>query len=64
MTLSIKKENYLYILRKSKYGGGIPIKIERNCNQNNNCNEIVNGHLYLRTKNFYILYDYQNDKIF
>ena len=44
-------------LRGVKFGGGIPVQIERNCHDNPNCQRIIDSHLYLRTSKFFILYD-------
>jgi hypothetical protein len=64
ISFSVEKDNYMSFLRKTKYGGGILVSVEINCNDNINCKSQFDSNLLLRTSEALMFYDLNTKEIF
>lgn len=57
------ESNLTYFLRLTKYGGGVPTVIERDCKNNVDCIQYESGALFLITEDYYMLYKDESNEL-
>ena len=58
-----KPDNIALLLRVIKYGSGISIAIERECIDQKNCDNLIQGNLFIMTKEVAIVYQQQLKRV-